>query len=73
MSVGIYYSIRYDPHQSRRRIKYMQSTNPKENIPLYAISVIALAVPLSGYIFRGLTADTFSIAILFPIVLGVLR
>ena len=35
----------------------MQSTNPKENIPLYSISIIALAPPpLLGYIFRGLTA-----------------
>ena len=34
----------------------MQFTSPKENIPLCAISVIALAAPLSGYIFRGLTS-----------------
>lgn len=34
----------------------MKHCNPKENIPLYAISVIALASPLSGYAFRGLTA-----------------
>ena len=33
----------------------MKHWNPKENIPLYAISVIALASLLSGYIFRGLT------------------
>ena len=44
----------------------MQSTNPKENIPLYSISVIALASPLSGYIFRGLTAynNHFIVAII---------
>jgi len=34
----------------------MKHCNPKENIPIYAISVIVLASPLSGYIFRGLTA-----------------
>ena len=34
----------------------MRFINPKENIPLYAISVIALAAPLSGYVFRELTA-----------------
>ena len=34
----------------------MKHCNQKENIPLYAISVIALASPLSGYIFRGLTS-----------------
>ncbi len=34
----------------------MRFINPKENIPLYAISVIALASPLSGYVFRGLTS-----------------
>ena len=34
----------------------MLSTNPRENIPLYAISVIALAAPLSGYVFRGSAA-----------------
>ena len=44
----------------------MQSTNPKENIPLYAISVIALASLLSGYIFRGLTTynNYFIVAII---------
>ena len=51
----------------------MQFTSPRENIPLYAISIIALASPLSGYIFRGLTVDTFSIAILFPIILGIVK
>ena len=34
----------------------MKHCNPKENIPLYAISIIALASPLSGYVFRGLTS-----------------
>ena len=51
----------------------MKHCNPKENIPLYTISIIALAPPLSGYIFKGLTADVFPIIILFPIVLGVLK
>ena len=45
----------------------MQSTNPKENISLYAISVIALASPLSGYAFRGLTAyNNYAIAAIIP-------
>ena len=51
----------------------MRFINPKENIPLYAISIIALASPLSGYVFRELTVDTFSIAILFPIILGIIK
>ncbi len=34
----------------------MRFISPKENISLYAISIIALASFLSGYIFRGLTA-----------------
>ena len=45
----------------------MKHCNPKENIPLYAISVIALASPLSGYIFRGLTAyNNYVIAAIIP-------
>ena len=49
----------------------MKHRNPKENIPLCAISVIALAAPLSGYVFKGLAADIFSVVILFPIILSI--
>ena len=51
----------------------MRFISPKENIPLYAISVIALAAPLSGYVFRELTAynNYFIAAIMLSVFLTV--